>query len=124
MTEIKVIQNDQDHAQALAQLERLILADRDEDVPVMDALALLIDAYERKKFPIPALSPIEMIQFRMEQQNMSQAALARDTKIWRSHISEILNGHRGLSYNAIQKLHTTLDIPYAAFFDDNDQKAE
>ena len=116
MTAVTVITNEADHALALERLEALILEDREEDAPLMDALALLIEDYERKAHPIPSVSPTDAIRFRMEQRGLSQADLSRVTHIQRGHISEILAGQRGMSVRVMKALHTSLNIPFEVLF--------
>lgn len=116
MTTVTVIQNEADHALALERLEALIFEDREEDVPLMDALALLIEDYEKRMHPIPPVSPTDAILFRMEQLGMSKAELARATHIGRGHISEILSGRRGMSNNAMLAFHKCLNIPFEVLF--------
>ena len=108
---ISVIKNDADHALALARLKELIIADREEDTDLMDALALLIEDYEKKMFPIPSTDAVEAILFRMEQRKITRAELARKTHIGRGHITEILQRKRGLSTKAIKAFHVELQIP-------------
>ncbi|NKB55020.1 MAG: helix-turn-helix domain-containing protein [Alphaproteobacteria bacterium] len=116
MTVVRVIQNEVDHASSLERLEQLILADREEDVPVIDALALLIEDYEKKAFPIAAIDPIQAVLFRMEQHHLTRAELARKTHIGRGHISEILQGTRRMSLSVIRAFHTELQIPLEVLF--------
>lgn len=113
---VYIIENETDHEAALQRLEELIIADRPEDTTLMDTLALLIEDYETKAFPIPAVDPVEAILFRMEQKQLSRAELARRTQIGRGHISEILQGKRGLSFNAVRAFHTELQIPLEVLF--------
>lgn len=128
MSVVPVIKNEADHAEALAQLEELILADREEDTPVVDALALLIEDYEKKAFPITPVSPADAVRFRMNQLGITQAGLARATHIGRGHISEILQGKRGMSMAAMRAFHYELRIPLTVLFGikpvkDDDRKA-
>ena len=66
--EIKPIKSESDYKNALKRLDEIFDAsigslESDE----ADILALLIDDYENKHFPINAPDPIEAIKFRMEQ---------------------------------------------------------
>ncbi|MEL7195118.1 MAG: hypothetical protein AAFO96_21865 [Bacteroidota bacterium] len=36
----------------------------------LDVLSLLLSEYEKKKYPLPDLNPVEMIKYRMEQMNL------------------------------------------------------
>ena len=111
MSNINVIRNEEDHIKALEHLETLIV-DGSEDTALLDSLALLIEDYEKRAYPIPPVSPIEAIQFRMAQLQLSQAQLACEIDFTRGRVSEILNGHRNLNLNVVRALHDKLDIPY------------
>ncbi len=72
MDSIKLIENDQDHAEALARVGELMdkdLISGSEEAAELDALALLIECYEQEKFLIDKPDPIEAIKFRIEQQS-------------------------------------------------------
>jgi HTH-type transcriptional regulator/antitoxin HigA len=73
-------------------------------------LSLLIDNYEKEKFPIDLPDPIEAIKFRMEQLGFKQKDLAEAIGL-KSRVSEILNRKRKLTLDMIRKLHEVLGIP-------------
>ena len=76
----------------------------------MKLLSLLIDNYEKEKFPIELPDPIEAIKFRMEQLGYQQKDLAEVIGL-KSRVSEILNRKRKLSLDMIRRLHDVLGIP-------------
>lgn len=76
----------------------------------LQVLAVLIEFYEDRNFPIDPISPIEAILFRMDQLNMKPVDLAKVIG-YKSRVSEILNGKRKLSLSMIRKLHKHLHIP-------------
>lgn len=121
---VHVIENAGQHAQALQRLEALIIADREEDTALMDSLALLIEDYEEKAFPIPEASPVEVILFRMEQRQLTKAELSRRTNIGRGRITEFLQGKRTLSIGAMRAFHTELQIPLEVLFGAQSQADE
>lgn len=62
------IRSEADHESALARIAELMLADvGTPEGDELDILATLVEAYERKHFPIGTADPIEAISFRMEQ---------------------------------------------------------
>lgn len=72
MDSIKLIENDQDHAEALARVSELMgkdLISGSEEADELEVLALLIERYEQEKFLIDKPDPIEAIKFRIEQQS-------------------------------------------------------
>src|SRR5438552_3181799 len=70
----------------------------------LEVLSLLVEAYEKKHYPVPPAHPVEAIKFRLEQSGMEEKEL---NKILggRSRKSEILSGRRKLSLNMIRALH-------------------
>lgn len=74
MDNIKHIENDNVHAEALARLGELMdknLVSGSEEADELEVLALLIERYQQEKFPIDKPDPIEAIKFRIEQQSSS-----------------------------------------------------
>lgn len=72
MDSIKLIENEQDHAEALARVGELMdkdLISGSEEADELEVLALLIERYEQEKFLIDKPDPIEAIKFRIEQQS-------------------------------------------------------
>ncbi len=76
----------------------------------LDVLVALVEAYERKHFPMDLPDAVEAIKFRMEQQGLT----AKDLEPLiggAAIVNEVLNRKRGLTLAMIQKLHAGLDIP-------------
>lgn len=109
---IKPIRDDNDLHTAFKRLEQVFQASAgtaEEDE--MEILVTLIEAYERKHFPIQAADPVEAIKFRMEQQGLTPKDL--EPYIGSSgRVSEILNRKRGLSLQMAKRLHDGLHIPF------------
>ncbi len=109
---IKPIRNDDDLRAALKRLDKVFQAQEGTAAAdEMEILVTLIEAYERKHFPISVADPIDAIKFRMEQQGLTQKDL--EPYIGSSgRVSEILNHKRRLSLKMIKQLHDGLHIPY------------
>lgn len=109
--EIKPLRSEKDYEDALHRVETLWgsvpgTADGDE----LDILVTLIEAYERKHYPIDLPNPIEAIRFRLEQQGKTLRSLIGIIG-QRTRVYEVMRGDRPLSLNMIRKLHSKLDIP-------------
>lgn len=76
----------------------------------LELLTVLVKDYEAKNFRVPLPDAIEAIQFRMEQQGMTQRDLVPYFGS-RSKVSEVLSGKRPLTLSMIRALHTRLGIP-------------
>ena len=78
-----------------------------------DLLALVIEDYERKHWPIDPPDPIEAIRYRMATGGFSQADLGRLIGS-RQRASDILARKRRLTMQMAWKLHRDWDIPAEA----------
>jgi HTH-type transcriptional regulator/antitoxin HigA len=109
--EIKPIKTRADHKAALKVLESLMNARANTpEGDRLDVLVTLVEAYERKHFPMDLPDAVEAIKFRMEQKGLTPKDL--EPLIGRSNrVYEVLNRKRGLTLAMIQKLHLGLGIP-------------
>jgi HTH-type transcriptional regulator/antitoxin HigA len=108
--DIKLIKNNADYEKALKKLE--ILFDAPVGTPESDeadVLALLVDDFEKKHFPIEAPDPIAAIKIRMEELNLKQSDLVNEIG-GKSRVSEILNRKRKLTVEMIRKLTSKLNL--------------
>ena len=99
------------HLKALRRIEKLWDAkpgSREERE--LDALATLVDAYERRTFPIEPLSPTEAIKVRCEQLGWSRKELEALIGS-RARVSEVLTGKRPLTLPMIRSIHRAMAIP-------------
>jgi HTH-type transcriptional regulator/antitoxin HigA len=77
-----------------------------------EALTTLIEAYERKHYPVDSTDPIDAITFRMEQAGLTVADLVPYIGP-RHRVYEVLNGKRALTLSMIRRL-VQLGIPAAS----------
>jgi HTH-type transcriptional regulator/antitoxin HigA len=75
-----------------------------------DMLALLIEDYERRQWPIKPADPIDVIEFKMQSAGLSQSDLA-ELLGSRARASEILRRKRHLSLPMIRKLVAEWHLP-------------
>ncbi|MDP3281365.1 MAG: transcriptional regulator [Nitrosomonas sp.] len=107
---IKPIKTDADYRAALKEVETLMMAEPNTpEGEKLDVLVTLIEAYERKHFPLELPDPVEAIKFEMEQKGLSVKDL--EPMIGKSNrVYEVLNRKRSLTLRMIQKLHLELGI--------------
>ncbi|MGA2169575.1 MAG: transcriptional regulator [Terracidiphilus sp.] len=109
--EIKPIRNGEDHAAALAEIERLWGAgEGTPDGDRLEVLTALVETWERTHFPIDAPDPLEAIKFRLEQQGADAKSLVGVIGS-RTRVYEVLRGDRPLTLQMIRRLHEHLQIP-------------
>jgi len=108
---IQPIRTDQDYRSALRDIERLMSAEMNtSEGDHLDILVTLVEAYERKHFPMDLPDPVEAIKFRMDQMNLHPKDL--EPMIGRrNRVYEILNRKRPLTMKMVWQLHTGLGIP-------------
>jgi len=109
--EIKPIRTKADHRAALKEIEALMSARQGTpEGERLDVLVTLVEAYERKHFPMDLPDPIEAIRFSMEQKGLTTKDLV--PMIGQiNRVYEVLNGKRPLTLLMIRRLHHDLGIP-------------
>lgn len=109
--DIRPIRTDKDHTQALAEIERLWgVKPKTPEGDRLDVLLALVEAYEERRWPVPASDPVEAIKFRMAHAGHTRADLAILLGS-ESRATEILNRKRPLTLKMIWALHETWGIP-------------
>ena len=113
---IRPLRSDAEHAAALAEIERTFerepkpgtaAADR------FDLLALVIEDYERKRWPIAPPDPVDAVRWRMQTGGFTQADLGRLVGS-RQRASDILSRRRRITIKMAWKLHRAWGIPAEA----------
>lgn len=109
--DIKPIKTKTDYRVMLKEIETLMAAKANTAAGErLDVLATLVEAYERKHFPLDLPDPVEAIKFQMEQKGLTPKDL--EPMIGRmNRVYEILNHKRPLTLRMIWKLHNGLGIP-------------
>ena len=112
---LQPIRSEDDYRAALKRVEQFFDAAQDpdpesEEGAFFEALMTLVEAYERKHYPISPPDPIEAIKFRMDQNGISVKDL--EPLIGKSNrVYEVLNRKRPLTLAMIRRLHSALGIP-------------
>ena len=108
---IKPIKTKADYRATLSEVETLMGAKvNSADGERLDILVTLVEAYERKHFPLEHPDPVEAIKFQMDQKGLTPKDL--EPMIGRlNRVYEILNYKRPLTLKMIWNLHRELGIP-------------
>lgn len=109
--ELKPIRTEAEHAEALAEIERLWDApEGSADADRLEVLTLLVEAYETAQFPIEAPDPIEFIEYVMDSRGLTRKGLEPYIGP-RGRVADILNRTRPLSVGMIRRLSSGLGLP-------------
>lgn len=108
--DIKPIKSEQDYRDSLNRMDMIFDAkigtiESDE----ADILALIIDDYEKRHYPIDSPDPIEAIKIRMAEMQLKQVDLI-DEIGGKNRVSEILNKKRKLTVEMIRNLTVRLNL--------------
>ena len=113
---IRVIRNEAQYEDASHRIYKMINASQEPILPgsreaeEIELLSILIEKYERDRYPIMAPDPIEAVKFRMGQMNLKQKDIA-PLFGGKTRISEVLSKKRPLSIKMIILLNRYLGIP-------------
>ncbi|MFK8251662.1 helix-turn-helix domain-containing protein [Ancylobacter terrae] len=121
MTPIRPLRNEADYDAALAEIAACFEHEPAPGTPEadrFDLLALVIEDYERRRWPVEPPAPLDAIRYRMEMGGFSQADLGRLLGA-RQRASDILNGKRPLTLAMIRRLHAAWGIPAEALIGTN-----
>ena len=113
---LRKIKTNKDYQNAVNRYEYLTdnYQDTKELNDYLDVLAMLIDEYENKKFPIADADPIEVLKYLMKEKNIKQTQLA---KVFGSQsiVSEVLSKKRGLTLKYIYNMAVMFNVKPQVF---------
>jgi HTH-type transcriptional regulator/antitoxin HigA len=113
---IRPVRSEADYDAALIDIERYFDKPPKPGTPAadrFDLLALVIEDYERKNWPIDPPNPVDAIRYRMETGGFTQADLGRLLGS-RQRASDVLARKRRLTMPMAWKLYREWDIPAEA----------
>jgi HTH-type transcriptional regulator / antitoxin HigA len=109
--DIRPIKTQRDYRRALKQVEGLMTAKRGSpEGDHLDVLVALVEAWERRHYPIDSPDPMEAIKYHMDQNRLQPRDLIPFIGS-RNRVYEVLNRRRALTLKMIWRLHDGLGIP-------------
>ena len=116
-----IISTEKEYDKALIRLEKIFdSTPKDKTFKEAELLVMLIENYETKNEPaFPDPDPIEVIKFKMEQNNLRNKDLGEIVGS-KSKASEILNKKRRLTLKMIRQINKILGIPAELLIRDYD----
>lgn len=120
--QIRPIRTKADYRAALKDVETLMgAAPATAAGERLDVLVTLIEAYERRHYPLDLPDPVEAIRFVMEQRGLAvkdlQPMIGRSNRVY-----EVLSRKRPLTLKMIWRLHKGLGIPAESLIKQPEQK--
>lgn len=109
----RIIKTEQQHRDAVAEVERLAAEDPlmgSTEGDRLELLAKLVEDYEKQRFAFARPDPLSAIRFRMEEQGLRQKDLAPMLG-GKNRVSEVLSGKRALTIGMVRSLSESLHIP-------------
>ncbi len=117
---IRTLADDAEYRLALASIRPYFEAEPAEGTPEaahFDALALLIEEYEGRRYPLPKAEPVEVIKAVMAAKNLSRADLV-EVLGSKSRAADLLNGRREINLDQIRKISRAWGISAGALIGD------
>lgn len=109
--DIAPIKNQRDYRRALKDIESLMTAKRNTpEGDRLEILVTLVEAWERKHYPLDLPDPVEAIKYHMDQNELQPRDLVPFIGS-RNRVHEVLNRKRPLTLKMIWRLHEGLGIP-------------
>ena len=109
--DIRPIKSEADYATALHDLEQLWEAKPDTpESDRLELLSILVEAFERERYPIPPPDPIAAIEHCIENRGLTR----RDLEPFigsRARVSDVMARRRPLTLSMIRRLTVGLGIP-------------
>jgi HTH-type transcriptional regulator/antitoxin HigA len=110
-----VIKTGSDNARALAAVRELMGRDRTpEEDALLHVLTVEIESFESKTYTKTKITPAELLQFLLEENDLSAKDLAGILG-GKSHVSEILSGKRKVGFKQALRLGKRFHISPVAF---------
>jgi HTH-type transcriptional regulator / antitoxin HigA len=108
-----IVENDTDHQQAKALVQKLMNSVDPSDQSRLVAQARLIEAYEQGRWPRRTPTLPEILTYLMDQHGLTRADLAEFLGT-PSRVSEVMTGKRELSMSMVRKVrdrfHVSADV--------------
>ena len=118
-TEVIVIENDTDLAEAMAVVDALMVSG---DQPArLRAQARLIEDYEKRRWPRRTLSVPDLLVYLMEQHDLTRADMA-PLLGGAGRVSEALSGKAQLSMTQVRRLRSRFGIPADLLIPNDDRR--
>lgn len=116
LSALRTLQSEEEYQAALKAVRPYFDAEPEAGTPEaahFDALALLIEQYESRHYPIPRAAPVDVLKSVMAANNYTRADLIEIVGS-KSRAADLLNGRREINLDQIRKISRAWAIPAGA----------
>lgn len=99
-----------EYEEVVAEMDRLVPYHTEADADRFELLSILARDYEARTMPLRQVSPIDAIEFALEERGLDRSALIGVIG-GRGRVSEVMNRHRRLTNAMIARLQAQFGIP-------------
>lgn len=118
--ELKPIRTKTEYKAALREIEALFdVPEKTPEADRLEVLAMLVEKYEAKHYPVPAPDPIDFLNYAMEARGLTRKDLEPLIGS-RGRVAEVLNRARPLTLAMIRRLAESLKLPADVLIADYD----
>jgi len=109
---MRVIKTDEEYENTTSRIEQIMGAEPNTpEGDELELLSVLIEKYEKEKYPLPEADPVDVIRYYMEQRGLKSKDLVGIIGD-KSIVSKIMNRERKLNLKMVRNLHQKAKIPY------------
>lgn len=116
------VQAEAEYRRTMRQIDRLMKKEKlsRAESQLLELLATLAEQYESAEHPTPKASQAELLSHLLDARGCSQAAVARETGVPESVLTNVLKGRRKISQTNIARLAQYFHVSPAAFIESAD----
>jgi len=112
----KIITNDKQYNEYCEIHEKLTYKNHLKYQDEIDLIELLIDDYEKRTLePVKEMNPVEMLSYIIEEEDITKTELAKQIKVSKQLISDILSYRRAISLDMVNRLSNRFKMRPEAF---------
>jgi len=112
----KIISNVEQYNEYCEIHEKLTYKDHVKYKDEIELIELLIDEFENRTLePLAEMNPVEMLNYILEEEEISKTELAKQIKVSKQLISDILSFRRSISLDMVNKLSNRFKMRPEAF---------
>ncbi len=110
------IKSDEQYNEYCELHEMLTFENYASNIEEIELIEILIDEYEKRTMETPrGMNPVELISYLLQENSITKSTLAKELKVSRQLITDILHYRRNISKTMVNKLSERFKLKPAAF---------